>query len=122
MLHTVTFPSQYPYQVGLNRADHHLLRWGAKDIFFKSSLMHLCVDVVTARAAIDRYEDQHPAFSGCRENVLLKSLVDAAEENDVESFSAAVSKFEQITKLDRWTMTHVWTIKSKMMEEEVDLK
>ena len=84
--------------------------------------MHLCVDVVTARAAIDRYEDQHPAFSGCRENLLLKCLVDAAEENDVESFSAAVSKFEQITKLDRWTMTHVWTIKAKMMEEEVDLK
>lgn len=109
-------------EVGLTRADHHLLRWGAKDIFFKSALIHLCVDVVTARAAIDRYEDQHPAFGGCRENLLLKSLVDAAEENDVEAFSAAVAKFEQITRLDRWTMTHVWNIKSKLMEDEMDLK
>ena len=118
----LSHPLPNAFQVGLTRADHHLLRWGAKDIFFKSALMHLCLDVVSARAAVERYEDQHPAFAGCRENLLLKSLVDAAEENDVEALSGAVAKYEQISKLDRWTMTHVWTVKAKLMDDEIDLK
>jgi len=109
-------------EVALNRADHHLLRWGAKDIFFKSALMHLCMDVVTAKAAIERYEDQHPAFGGSREHVLIRSLIESAEENDVEGFSEAVSKYEQIKRLDKWTIVHVWTVKEKLMSEEIDLK
>merc|ERR1712168_1242974 len=65
-------------QIGMSRADHHLLKWGAKDIYFKSALLHLCTgDVVIARAAVERYEDQHPAFEGSRENVFVKRLVDA---------------------------------------------
>jgi len=110
-------------QIGMSRADHHLLKWGAKDIYFKSSLMHLCTgDVVIARAAVERYEDQHPAFEGSRENVFVKRLVDALEENDLVAFDAAVKQFEKITEMNPWTKAHVKTIRKILQDEELDLR
>merc|ERR1712136_204868 len=90
-------------EIGFTRADHHLLKWGAKDIYFKAALLHLCSDVVMARNAVERYEDQHPAFEGCRENLLVRSLVDAVEESDLTTFDAAVAKYEQIGPMNDWT-------------------
>ena len=86
-------------------------------------MLHLCTgDVVIARAAIERYEDQHPAFEGCRENVLVKRLVDATEDNDLVAFDAAVKQYEKITEMTAWTRTHVKTIRKAMQDEEVDLR
>ena len=89
----------------------------------QSSLLHLCTgDVVIARAAVERYEDQHPAFEGSRENLLIKRLIDATEENDLVAFDAAVKQYEKITKMTEWTEAHVKTIRKALQDDEVDLK
>ena len=90
---------------------------------FQSALLHLCTgDIVIARAAVERYEDQHPAFGGCRENVLIKRLIDATEENDLVAFDSAVKNYEKITKMTAWTQTHVKTARKLLQDEELDLK
>ena len=71
---------------------------------------------------MERYEDQHPAFEGCRENILIKRLIDAVEENDLVAFDAAVKQYEKITEMTPWTQAHVKTIRKALQDEELDLK
>ena len=75
-----------------------------------------------ARAAVERYEDQHPAFEGSRENLLIKRLIDATEENDLIAFDAAVKNYEKISKMTPWTEAHVKTNRKALEDEEIDLK
>ena len=65
----------------------NLLKYSAKDYFFKASLCHLCVDSINATNAVTkyveevelvgttdtcRYEEQYPAFGKTREAKLIK--------------------------------------------------
>ena len=49
-----------------------LLKYSAKDYFFNASLCHMCVDSLNAHHALQRYEDQFPAFADTREAKLIK--------------------------------------------------
>uniref|UniRef100_A0AAY4DK88 Alpha-soluble NSF attachment protein n=1 Tax=Denticeps clupeoides TaxID=299321 RepID=A0AAY4DK88_9TELE len=78
-------------QIGTYAMDHTLLKYGAKDHFFKAALCHFCVDMLNAKLAVEKYEEMFPAFSDCRECKLVKKLLDAHEEQDVDAFTDAVS-------------------------------
>ena len=52
--------------------DNQLLRYGAKDYFFRAALCHMCVEIQNGGIALQRYEDMFPAFSDSRECKLLK--------------------------------------------------
>ncbi len=49
-----------------------MLKYSAKEYFFRASLCHLCVDSLNAQHAIKRYEEQYPAFADSREAKLIK--------------------------------------------------
>ena len=49
-----------------------MIKYSAKEYFFRASLCHLCVDAVNAQHAIQRYEEQFPAFGDSRECKLVK--------------------------------------------------
>ena len=52
--------------------DNQLLKYSAKDYFFKASLCQLCVDTLNAEQAIQKYEEMFPQFGDARECKLLK--------------------------------------------------
>ena len=52
--------------------DNQLLRYSAKDYFFRAALCHMCRDVQDATIAIGKYEEMFPAFSDSRECKLVK--------------------------------------------------
>ena len=52
--------------------ESNLLKYSAKDHFFRASLCHLCVDSINAQHALNKYEEQHPAFADSREAKLIK--------------------------------------------------
>ena len=52
--------------------DNSLLKYSAKDYFFKACVCHMCVDFVNAQLSIQKYEDMFPAFSETRECKLIK--------------------------------------------------
>ncbi|XP_041345276.1 alpha-soluble NSF attachment protein-like, partial [Pyrgilauda ruficollis] len=58
--------------------------------FFRAALCHFCVDMLNAKLALQRYEEMFPAFSDCRECKLLKKLLEAHEEQNVDAFTDAV--------------------------------
>lgn len=52
--------------------DNQLLKYSAKDYFFKAALCQLCVDTLNAEQAIQKYEEMFPQFGDARESKLLK--------------------------------------------------
>uniref|UniRef100_A0AAR2M1H4 N-ethylmaleimide-sensitive factor attachment protein, beta b n=1 Tax=Pygocentrus nattereri TaxID=42514 RepID=A0AAR2M1H4_PYGNA len=77
-------------QVGTNTMDNPLLKYSAKEYFFKASLCHFIVDELNAKLAVEKYEEMFPAFSDSRECKLLKKLLEAHEEQNAEAFTEAV--------------------------------
>lgn len=52
--------------------NHTLLKYGAKDYFFKATLCSLCIDLLAGTEAMEKYEDMFPQFAEARECKLLK--------------------------------------------------
>ncbi|XP_043094675.1 N-ethylmaleimide-sensitive factor attachment protein, alpha a [Puntigrus tetrazona] len=109
-------------QIGTYSMDTTLLRYGAKDHFFKAALCHFCVDMLNCKLAVQKYEEMHPAFSDARECKLLKKLLDAHEEQNIDAYADAVREFDSITRLDQWQTTMLLRIKKTIQDEENDLR
>lgn len=52
--------------------DNQLLRYGAKDYFFRATLCRMCQDTQDATNSLAKYEDMFPVFSDSRECKLVK--------------------------------------------------
>lgn len=107
-------------QVAADAIENSLLKYSAKEYFFKAALCHMCIDIVEAQRAVDKYCDMYPAFQDTRECKLLRTLLEAKEEENVESFTEAVKEYDSISRLDQWLTTILLRIK-KGMNEEPDL-
>lgn len=109
-------------QIGTYSMDTTLLKYGAKDHFFKAALCHFCVDMLNCKLAVQKYEDMFPAFSDARECKLLKKLLDAHDEQNIDAYADAVREFDSITRLDQWQTTMLLRIKKTIQDEESDLR
>ncbi|XP_062392142.1 N-ethylmaleimide-sensitive factor attachment protein, alpha a [Sardina pilchardus] len=109
-------------QIGTYAMDSTLLKYGAKDYFFKAALCHFCVDMLNAKLAIQRYEEMFPAFSDARECKLVKKLLIAHEEESVDAYTDAIKEFDSITRLDQWQTTMLLRIKKTIQDDESDLR
>jgi len=105
-------------QVAASCLESKLLQYSAADYFFKASLCHLCIDHLNANHAIQRYEDQYPAFSDKRECKLVKALCGAVEEQDVEAFTASVAEYDSISKLDSLHTSLLLKVKKSIPVED----
>lgn len=54
-------------QVGQTSMDNQLLRYGAKDYFFKAAICRMCQDIEDADVNLAKYKDIFPAFGDTRE-------------------------------------------------------
>jgi len=108
-------------QVAAAALDSNLLKYSAKDHFFRASLCHLCVDSLNAQHAVAKYEEQYPAFGDCREAKLIKTLCAEIENQDVEAFTEAVKAYDSISRLDAWYTTLLLRVK-KSLEQCDDLR
>lgn len=105
-------------QVAASSLESSLLKYSAKDYFFKAALCHLCIDALNASHAIQRYEDQYPAFVDTREARLVKSLISALEEQDVEAFTNTVAEYDSISRLDSWHTALLLKVKKSIPTED----
>lgn len=107
-------------QVAADAIESSLLKYSAKEYFFKATLCHMCIDTAEAQRAVDKYCDMYPAFQDTRECKLVRALIVAQEEQNAESFTEAVKEYDSISRLDQWLTTILLRIK-KGMNEEPDL-
>ncbi|CAG2168994.1 unnamed protein product [Oppiella nova] len=98
-----------------------LLKYAAKEHYFRAALCHLCIDQLNAQLAVKKYEEMYPQFSDSRECKLLKQLLERLEENDVDGYTAAIQEYDSISRLDQWYTNILLQIK-KQIESDSDMK
>merc|ERR1712025_329755 len=98
--------------------ENQLLKYAAKDQFFRASLCHLCIDALNAQHAVQRYEEQYPAFGDSREAKLIKAIVEHLEQQDVEAFTETVKEYDSICRLDSWVTTLLLRVKKSLSEPD----
>lgn len=108
-------------QVASSSLESSLLKYSAKEYFFRAALCHLCVDVLNAQHAIERYQEQYPAFQDSREYKLIKTLIEHLEEQNLEGYTEAVKEYDSISRLDSWYTTILLRIK-KQVNDNPDLR
>lgn len=108
-------------RVGQSSLESSLLKYSAKEHFFRAALCHLCVDHLNAQHSIQKYEEMYPAFIDSRENKLLKTLMQHVEDQNVDGFTEAVKDYDSISRLDQWYTTILLRIK-KQVAEQPDLR
>uniref|UniRef100_A0A663F9T6 Alpha-soluble NSF attachment protein-like n=1 Tax=Aquila chrysaetos chrysaetos TaxID=223781 RepID=A0A663F9T6_AQUCH len=102
-------------QVGTSAMDSPLLKYSAKEYFFKAALCHFSL-------AVQKYEEMFPAFTDSRECKLVKKLLDAHEEQNIDGYTDAVKEYDSISRLDQWLTTMLLRIKKTIQGEEEDLR
>jgi len=107
-------------QVAMHSMDSSLLKYSAKDHFFRASICQMCMDTVNAQIAIKKYEDMFPAFGDSRECKLVKSLLQAVEEDNVDQFTETLKEYDSISRLDSFLTTLLLRVK-KQLNAEGDL-
>lgn len=81
---------QISIQVATSCLDNSLLKYSAKEYFFRASLCHLSVDLLNAQHALEKYSQQYPAFQDSREYKLVK-VSDFIKKNILEISGASFS-------------------------------
>lgn len=106
-------------QIAMSCMDNSLLKYSAKDHFFRAAVCHLCVDTLNAEQALARYEELFPQFADARECKLLKSLVQACEEEDADAYTDAIKEYDTISRLDQWTTTMLLRVKKRINQDDL---
>jgi len=108
-------------QVASSCLDSSLLKYSAKEYFFRAALCHLSVDLLNAQHALEKYSQQYPAFQDSREYKLVKDLCGHLEEQNIEGFTESVKDYDSISRLDQWYTTILLRIK-KQANDNPDLR
>ncbi|CAG4954784.1 unnamed protein product [Parnassius apollo] len=108
-------------QIAKSSLDNSLLKYSAKEYMFRAALCHLCVDLLNAQHALDKYCGLYPAFADTREYKLVKELIEHLEDQNVEAFTEAVKTYDSISRLDQWYTSILVRIK-KQINDNPDLR
>jgi len=102
--------------------ENNLLKWSAKDYFFRAILCYLAAtDQVSAKRQLDKYQEMDYTLGGTRECKFLQEIITAYENYDVEAFTQAVVEYDSISKLDQWKTTILLRIKNHIKQEDKGL-
>ncbi|GFN97681.1 alpha-soluble nsf attachment protein [Plakobranchus ocellatus] len=104
-------------EVAVACMDNSLLKYSAKDHFFRASICHMCMDTVNAQVAVKSYEDQFPAFADSRECKLVKNLLQAVEDENSDQFADVLKDYDSISRLDPFLTTLLLRVKKQMNAE-----
>jgi alpha-soluble NSF attachment protein len=101
-------------EVAASSLESSLLKYSAKEYFFRAGICHLCVDVLNAQQALERYIEMYPAFQDSREYKLIKTLSEHVEHEDPDAYTEAVKDYDSISRLDQWYTTLLLRIKKTL--------
>lgn len=103
-------------EVAARSIDNNLLKWSAKEYYFKSVLCTMCLRG-ESRDLITRYEEEFPSFINTREHQLVSGLQDAIDESNVDTFTVLVQEYDNISPLDKWLTSVLLKVKRSITEE-----
>lgn len=88
-----------------------LLKYSVKEYILREVLCQMCVDVTEAEKTLVRYERTCPIFQDCREDKLMRRLMECVDEGDEVGFTEAVADYDQVSRFDQWFTTMLLRVK-----------
>jgi len=102
-------------QVAQASIDNTLLKWSVKEYLLKAGFCHLATtDIITARRALEKYQEMDVTFGSTRECIFLKNLTDAYENGDIDAFTNVVVEYDRLSPLDNWKTSILLRIKKSI--------
>ena len=98
-------------EIGAKCVDNSLLKYGAKDHFFKATLCALAIDHVRSQQCVEKYGDIHPAFKDSREYKLCLSLISDVQNENTDEFTLHVNDYDKVSRMDEWLTSLLLKIK-----------
>ncbi|XP_004205892.1 alpha-soluble NSF attachment protein isoform X1 [Hydra vulgaris] len=98
-----------------------LLKYSAREHYFRASLCWLCLDIAAVEVAINKYLEMFPALEDSRELKFLNKLVEAVKEENIDHFTEAVREYDSISRLDQWYTTLLLRIKKSFTGDDIDI-
>jgi len=108
-------------QVAHDALESPLLKYGAKDYYFRAAICHLAVDYLSAKNAISRYIDHYPAFEDSREAKLVLALCHHVDQQDCHQFDQELQKYQSVLRLDPWFLDTLVKVKENI-SDKIDLR
>ncbi|KAM3213593.1 hypothetical protein ACQJBY_066161 [Aegilops geniculata] len=98
-----------------------LLKYSVRAVLVNAGICQLCIDDgVAMQKSLARYQEIDPTFSGTREHKLLADLAASMDDGDVARFTAAIEKFDGITRLDPWRTMLLLRAKDEVKKHDDD--
>jgi alpha-soluble NSF attachment protein len=108
-------------KVARSSVSNNLMKWSVKDYFLKAGLCLLAIrDKSRTEKALEDYLSLDPTFLNTREHQLLVDLHEASHALDVDVFIAKLKAYEQMSSLDKWKVTMMLRIKTRMENADED--
>ncbi|VEL12780.1 unnamed protein product [Protopolystoma xenopodis] len=105
-------------EAGKASSENKLLRYGAKEHFFKAVICQFCIDLINGQKALKIYEENYQMFADSRECTLLKKISEALENENIEAFTTALTEYDTLTRLEPWTTSLFLKIKRTISGDE----
>ncbi|KAI5642986.1 soluble NSF attachment protein, SNAP domain-containing protein [Phthorimaea operculella] len=106
-------------QIAKSSLTNSLLKSKAKEYMYRAALCHLCVDILNAQHALEKYCELYPAFEDTREYKLVKELIESLEEQNEEAFIEVIKSADSFLQ-DQWYEMMIARIK-KQFNDKPDL-
>jgi alpha-soluble NSF attachment protein len=107
-----------------NCVDDRLLKWGAKEYFFKAAACRLAKmkdpeeEISSVKEKIEEYKDEDVHFGSSYEYKCIENMIPAIEKKDIPGFKKALRDYDSIQKLDDWK-TSIFLKVLKVLESSV---
>ncbi|KII68198.1 Beta-soluble NSF attachment protein [Thelohanellus kitauei] len=101
-------------KVGKYSIGNDLLKYAAKDYFFKASLVALAYDVLEAQKAICGYCEASNYFKTSGQCTLVKKILQSVEDEDSTIFDDAIKEYLSVNQMDEWTQTMITRIRESI--------
>ena len=62
----------FVFQIAKSSLENSMLKYSVKEYYFRAALCYLCIDILDAERAIERYVELYPALNDSRECRLLR--------------------------------------------------
>ncbi|AYP74285.1 alpha-SNAP-like protein [Fowlpox virus] len=105
-------------QVGYDRMNCTMLKYTCRQQFFYSVICNLCVDILNAKLALERFKNAFPAFEDFRECKFIENILMACDNEDVDMFTNTIREYDNISKIDSMVVSMLLRVKKSISENK----
>ncbi len=103
-------------EVAYEYLSNNLMRFHAKNIFFKCVLLFLLLDDdIGASTKLEKYQDDDPSLNNCFEARYLKKLIETVKSSDEEEFQKNNKELNARINMDKHLTITLLQIKKKLI-------